>query len=50
LQIAIVTASVSILSSSRPVFWFSSVLAVLGVLLTANGFTLLMKVPFLHSH
>jgi hypothetical protein len=48
LQIAIVAASVSIISVSRPVFWFSSVLAVIGALLTVNGFFLLVEVPFLH--
>jgi hypothetical protein len=48
LQIAIVTASVSILAASRPVFWFSLGLAVLGALLTLNGFTLLAKIPLLH--
>ena len=50
LQIAIVCASVSILSSSRPMFWFSSLLAVLGGLATLNGFLLLVRLPFLHGH
>lgn len=50
LQIAIVCASVSILSSSRPMFWFSSFLAVLGGLSTINGFLLLVRLPFLHGH
>jgi hypothetical protein len=49
LQIAIVMSSVSILSRNRPVFWFSLVLAVLGGLLTVNGFFLLAPVPFLHG-
>ncbi len=49
LQIAIVMSSISILSSSRPTFFFSLVLALLGVLLTLNGYTLLVKVPFLHT-
>lgn len=49
LQIAIVSASVAILSASRPMFWFSMVLAALGALLTVNGFALLVKVPFLHG-
>jgi hypothetical protein len=31
-------------------FWFSSVLAVLGTLLTVNGFELFLRVPFLHGH
>ena len=50
LQIAIVTASVSILAASRPIFSFSMGLAVLGALLTVNGFTLLVRIPFLHGH
>ena len=48
LQIAIVTSSVAILSTSRPMFWFSLVLAVIGAILTANGFTQLFALPFLH--
>ncbi len=50
LQIAIVCSSVSILAASRPMFWFSSALAVLGALCTVNGFSLLVRVPFLHGH
>ena len=50
LQIGIVAASVSIISGSRPVFGFSIVLALLGAALTANGYLLLVRVPFLHSH
>jgi Domain of unknown function (DUF4337) len=50
LQIAIVCASVSILSTSRPMFWFSSVLAMLGVVSMINGFLLVFKLPFLHGH
>jgi hypothetical protein len=50
LQIAIVSASISILSTSRPVFWFSLALSVLGALLTVNGFTLWVRLPFLHDH
>ena len=50
LQIAIVCASVSILSTSRPMFWFSSALALFGVLFTLNGFLLLFRIPFLHGH
>jgi hypothetical protein len=49
LQIAIVMASVSIISASRPVFIVSMVLAIIGTLLTVNGFTLWVRVPFLHS-
>jgi hypothetical protein len=48
LQIGIVTASVSILSASRPMFWFSLGLAVIGALLAANGFLQLFTLPFLH--
>lgn len=50
LQIAIVLASVSILSKSRPVFLTSVVMAVVGTLLAVNGFALLVKVPFLDFH
>ncbi len=49
LQIAIVCSSVAILAASRPMFWFSSVLAVLGSLATINGFLLLVRLPFLHG-
>ena len=48
LQISIVMASVSILSTSRPMFFFSLVLALGGALLTVNGFTLFLRLPFLH--
>jgi hypothetical protein len=47
LQICIVMASIAILSSSRPVFYFSLILAVIGAILSFNGFTLLIRVPFL---
>ncbi|MBI4638865.1 MAG: DUF4337 domain-containing protein [Candidatus Rokubacteria bacterium] len=50
LQIAIVCASVSILSTSRPMFWFSASLAVLGAVSTINGFALLVRLPVLHGH
>ena len=50
LQISIVAASVSILSTSRPMFWFSLVLALLGAVLTVNGFLLLVRIPLLHAH
>ena len=46
LQIAIVLASVSILAASRPMFWFSLALAIVGALATANGFSLLIHIPF----
>jgi hypothetical protein len=48
LQIAIVMASVSILAASRPMFFFSLVLALCGALLTVNGYTLLFRLPLLH--
>jgi Skp family chaperone for outer membrane proteins len=48
LQIAIVCSSVSILSSSRPMFWFSMVLAITGAVCTTNGFLLFARLPFLH--
>jgi hypothetical protein len=48
LQIAIVMSSVSIIATSRPVFIFSIGAAVLGSLVTLNGFLLLFRVPFLH--
>lgn len=50
LQISIVAASVSILSTARPMFWFSLVLALLGAALAANGFLLLFRLPFLQPH
>ena len=50
LQIAIVSASVSILSTSRQMFWFSLILAVLGAVLTLNGYAQLFTLPFLHHH
>ena len=48
LQIAIVMASVSIMSASRPMFFFSLALALLGAFLTFNGYTLFFHVSFLH--
>ena len=50
LQIAIVSASVSILSTSRSMFWFSLVLAVGGAAFAVNGFVPIFKLPFLHHH
>ncbi len=47
LQIAIVMASISILSGSRPVFGLSVVCAVIGSLLCLNGYLLLVRLPFL---
>ncbi len=48
LQISIVLASVSILATSRPMFGVSLVAAVLGAVLTGNGFRLLFTLPFGH--
>ncbi len=48
LQIAIVMASVSILSGSRPVFLFSILSAFLGALFSVNGFLLVFRLPFFH--
>jgi Domain of unknown function (DUF4337) len=49
LQIAIVMSSVSILSRSRPVFYFSLGLAVIGTTLTLNGYFLFFHLPWLHD-
>ena len=48
LQIAIVLASVSILSGSRPVFYFALTGAILGALFSLNGFLLIFRIPFFH--
>ena len=50
LQIAIVTASVSILATSRGMFVFSLVLAIIGAVFTLNGFTMMFTLPFLGGH
>ena len=47
LQIAIVMASVSILARSHAIFGFSAVLAVLGTLLTLNGFFMIVNLSLL---
>ena len=49
LQIAIVMSSVSILSKSRPVFYFSLILAAIGTALTINGYALVFHLPWLHD-
>lgn len=49
LQIAIVMSSISILSVSRPIFFFSLVLAIVGAILTIGGYTLSFRIPFLHG-
>jgi hypothetical protein len=46
LQIAIVMSSIAILSTSRPMFVLSLVLAICGTLLSVNGYMLLAKLPF----
>ncbi|MDA8077983.1 MAG: DUF4337 domain-containing protein [Nitrospiraceae bacterium] len=48
LQIAIVMASISILSLSRPVFYFALAAATVGSLLCLNGYLLVVHLPFLH--
>ena len=49
LQIAIVLSSVSILARSGLIFSFSVVLAVVGAALTANGYFMVVHLPFLHG-
>jgi hypothetical protein len=46
LQIAIVLASISILSGIRIVFYFSIGAAVIGSVLSINGFSMLFQIPF----
>ena len=48
LQIAIVMASVSIMSGSRQVFYFALIGAVLGTFFSINGFFLIFRIPFFH--
>jgi Domain of unknown function (DUF4337) len=48
LQIAIVMASISILSGSRPVFYFAIIGASLGTLFSLNGYLLVFRIPFFH--
>lgn len=47
LQIAIVIASVSIISRSMPLLAFAGMLGTAGGLLTLNGFLMLVRLPFL---
>ena len=49
LQIAIVMSSVSILARSRLIFSFSLGLAVIGAILTLNGYFPFFQLPFLHG-
>ena len=44
-QIAIVLGSVSIVAASAALLWFSGAIAVLGVLLTLNGYLLFVIIP-----
>ena len=48
LQIAIVMASISILSGSRPVFYLAIIGASLGTLFSLNGYLLIFRIPFFH--
>jgi len=48
LQIAIVMASISIISGSRPIFCFALASAILGTLSSLNGFLLIFRIPFFH--
>lgn len=47
LQISIVMASISIIASSRPVFYFSCLVAVMGSILSFNGYFLVFTLHFL---
>ena len=47
LQISIVMASISILATSPKMFYFALGTAILGTLLSINGFLLLVSIPFL---
>jgi len=47
LQIAIVMASISILSGSRQVFYIAILSALLGAMLCLNGYLLIVHIPFL---
>lgn len=49
LQIAIVMASISILSDVPAIFHFSLVLASLGTFLVLNGYLLFVRIPFLQG-
>jgi len=48
MQIAIVMSSVAILSSSGPVYLFSVISAILGTLLSLNGFFMIVHLPYFH--
>jgi hypothetical protein len=46
LQLALVLGSVAILALNRPIAFMAGALGLIGVLLTANGFLLLVPLPF----
>jgi len=48
LQIAIVMSSISIISLSRPIFYFSLIAASMGAILTLNGYLMIFRIPFFH--
>ena len=48
IQIAIVMASISILSGSRLIFYFALASAILGAFFSLNGFLLIFRIPFFH--
>ena len=48
LQVSIVMASIAILSSSRPVFYFSLIFAVIGAILSFDAFTMVLHLPLLN--
>jgi hypothetical protein len=50
LQIAVVMASISIISGSRPVFFFGLTLAIVGAFFTLDGYTLWLQLPILSGH
>ncbi len=43
-------SSVSILARSGLIFSFSLILAVFGVVLTVNGYFMVLHLPFFHGH
>jgi hypothetical protein len=49
MQISIVLASVSMLTRSRKSFLTSIVVACVGILFAANGFTLLIAIPYFEA-
>jgi hypothetical protein len=49
LQIAIVLSSIAILAHSRLIFTFAIISAALGTFLSANGFLMIIHLPFFHG-